>query len=282
MNTTDFIQTGGFPLKLERLNELQQDYHLLQVFGELAGNYTILKGCEQVGNIIKDGYLYINGEVVKFNQSYLPVAPATAAIVINETETSREFENGQLKIVRTERVATFGTSQNSILWSAFKRVTAIKDLQSRILPPGTNPQLFSGSINEIPPGWQLCDGTNGTPDLRKRFIVGYDPNDSDYNAIGNTGGLKEVSLTEAQNGEHTHFASTSSSGAHTHGIDLNINSAGDGIPAFERGNSVQNQTYTTNQAGAHSHTVTVNTSGEGEAHENRPPYYTLAYIIYTG
>ncbi|GGB83101.1 hypothetical protein GCM10007424_23900 [Flavobacterium suaedae] len=282
MNTTDFIQTGGFPLKLERLNELQQDYQILQVFGELAGNYTILKGCEQVGNIIKEGYLYINGEVVKFNQSYLPVAPATPAIVITETEISREFENGELKAIRKLRTATFGTSVNSILWSAFKRVTAIKDLQSRILPPGTNPQLFSGSINAIPTGWQLCDGTNGTPDLTGRFIVGYDPNDTDYNTIGNTGGAKTVSLTAAQNGQHTHTATANSSGAHTHGIDLNINSAGDGIPALERGNSVQNQNYTTKQAGEHSHSITVQPSGEGAPHENRPPYYTLAYIIYTG
>ena len=32
--------------------------------------------------------------------------------------------------------------------------------------------MWSGAIAEIPPGWALCDGTQGTPDLRDRFIVG--------------------------------------------------------------------------------------------------------------
>lgn len=32
--------------------------------------------------------------------------------------------------------------------------------------------LWSGAIGNIPAGWVLCDGNNGTPDLRNRFIVG--------------------------------------------------------------------------------------------------------------
>lgn len=31
---------------------------------------------------------------------------------------------------------------------------------------------FSGAIIDIPIGWQLCDGTNGTPDLRDKFVIG--------------------------------------------------------------------------------------------------------------
>jgi len=112
--------------------------------------------------------------------------------------------------------------------------------------------------------------------------VGYHAGDVDYNAIGKQGGLKQVTLTEQQIPSHTHTGSTNSAGAHTHGIDLNINAAGDGIPALERGNSVQNQNFNTKSAGAHTHTITLNNTGGGQAHENRPPYYTLAYIIYVG
>ena len=32
--------------------------------------------------------------------------------------------------------------------------------------------LWSGSIGSIPAGWYLCDGTNGTPNLKDSFIVG--------------------------------------------------------------------------------------------------------------
>lgn len=49
--------------------------------------------------------------------------------------------------------------------------------------------LWYGAIEDIPDGWQLCDGTNGTPDLRNRFLVC-----SQSTVIlppGNTGGIKE-------------------------------------------------------------------------------------------
>ncbi|MBA7685416.1 hypothetical protein ES703_93840 [subsurface metagenome] len=42
--------------------------------------------------------------------------------------------------------------------------------------------IWHGPIADIPPGWSLCDGTNGTPDLRDRFIIGagstYNPDDT--------------------------------------------------------------------------------------------------------
>ena len=61
--------------------------------------------------------------------------------------------------------------------------------------------MWSGQVSNIPSGWKLCDGNNGTPDLRGRFIVGasasggYDP--------GATGGSNEVTLTEAHLTEST-------------------------------------------------------------------------------
>lgn len=32
--------------------------------------------------------------------------------------------------------------------------------------------MWSGSVATIPAGWAFCNGSNGTPDLRDRFIVG--------------------------------------------------------------------------------------------------------------
>lgn len=47
---------------------------------------------------------------------------------------------------------------------------------SLVLDEMSNPigsiTLWSGSVASIPANWQLCDGTNGTPDLRDRFIQG--------------------------------------------------------------------------------------------------------------
>jgi hypothetical protein len=45
--------------------------------------------------------------------------------------------------------------------------------------------MWSGSIGSIPSGYYICDGSNGTPDLRDRFVVGAG---TSY-AVGNTGGF---------------------------------------------------------------------------------------------
>ena len=81
--------------------------------------------------------------------------------------------------------------------------------------PGGIITMWSGSITDIPLGWALCDGSNGTPDLRDRFIVGAG---GDYN-VGNTGGANSVTLTVAQMPSHSHSSgtlSTDTSGSHSH------------------------------------------------------------------
>lgn len=75
-------------------------------------------------------------------------------------------------------------------------------------PPGAV-LMFYGTT--IPAGWALCDGTNGTPDLRDRFIVGagksYQPNA--------TGGSNSVTLSTTQIPSHTH---TITGGSHSHTV----------------------------------------------------------------
>ena len=54
-------------------------------------------------------------------------------------------------------------------------------------------------------GWYICDGRNGTPDLRGKFLVGRNVlnENSDYYQVGRTGGLEKVTLTEAQMPSHS-------------------------------------------------------------------------------
>ncbi len=115
--------------------------------------------------------------------------------------------------------------------------------------------MWSGNPAMVPSGYALCDGTGGTPDLRGKFIVGYSAIDTDYNAIGKTGGAKTVTLDLTQIPSHTH------PNAHV------WNESGSGHLASGG----------TTDEGAISDTT--GSSGGGAAHENRPPYYTLAYII---
>ena len=148
--------------------------------------------------------------------------------------------------------------------------------------------MWTGST--IPLGWGLCDGgtypkIDGSgnilaPDLQGRFIVGVDPMDTDYAAIGINGdlGTKTTTLTEAQIPSHNH--TTDPGGAHVHTIQ---NFSDDGLD-HDAGGGGGEQYWRSNDAGSlgfsggdHSHTIS-NTGGGG-SHENRPPYYALAFII---
>ena len=141
--------------------------------------------------------------------------------------------------------------------------------------------MWSGTIATVPTGWALCNGANGTPNLRNRFIVGAG---TTYNP-GDTGGLDSVTLDLTQIPAHTHAGTTAGGGAHTHIVGvpywsgasgsatmINKRDAADDDPAFSATASVQ-------PAPDHTHPFTTDSKGGGGSHENRPPYYALAYIM---
>ena len=104
--------------------------------------------------------------------------------------------------------------------------------------------LWSGSIGSIPAGWVLCDGNNGTPDLRDKFIIGAGDT---YNPDDNGGALNH--LHSFTGNGHTHQSQGS-------GALL----AGSGQTIFTYGST---------------------SSGNTDNADGRPPYYALAYIMKT-
>ena len=134
--------------------------------------------------------------------------------------------------------------------------------------------MWSGSIATIPTGWLICDGTNGTPDLRSRFIVGAG---STY-AVNATGGSADATLVS-----HSHSASSSSSvtdSGHFHGpaglMDLNGTGGnfGGGIQGF--GVTATNLAVTGISVAT---TTSISTEGSSATNANLPPYLALAYIM---
>ena len=122
--------------------------------------------------------------------------------------------------------------------------------------------MWSGSLNQIPDGWVLCNGqtSNGqkTPDLSGKFVVGYSASDSDY-AIGKTGGEAKHRLLESEMPSHSHNIKFRS-------YDL-VASWKDQRSFYSVSKGSEDQTKTTASAGGN------------QAHENRPPYYALCFIM---
>jgi hypothetical protein len=136
--------------------------------------------------------------------------------------------------------------------------------------------LWSGSSGTIPSGWLLCDGSNSTPDLRNRFVVGAT---STY-AVGATGGSANAIVVA-----HTHTGTTSTVGDHQH-----ITALGDDnqqtqwgstgtFTVISGGSYVAGRGANTSPAGSHNHTFTTDSAGSSGTNANLPPYYALAYIM---
>lgn len=129
--------------------------------------------------------------------------------------------------------------------------------------------------------WHLCDGTNGTPDLRGRFILGA----SASHSVGTTGGEETHTLTESELPKVTvnSTGATNTNGNHTHRVESRSETTSsnkhEGICRTVKG--VRNGTYyATEGAGDHAHTVTASgTFGGGKTHNNMPPFYVLSYIM---
>jgi microcystin-dependent protein len=137
--------------------------------------------------------------------------------------------------------------------------------------------MWSGSIATIPTGWYLCNGSNSTPDLRNRFVIGAF---SDNTGVANTtitgsstqtGGSKDAITVD-----HTH---TINDPSHVHNL-------GNYIPTFntdtDRGSSSSTfsiDNYYSPNTNAATTGITINNAGSSGTNANLVPYYALAFIM---
>ena len=126
---------------------------------------------------------------------------------------------------------------------------------------------WNGASDAIPSGWALCDGTNGTPDLRNRFIVGAG---SSY-SVGATGGSDTVTLTTAQIPSHNHTLKTQ-------GNTSAMNATTTGTVLVSDGHFSGSDSQFTSGYSNYAN-ITSTSTGSGQSHENRPPYYALCWIM---
>ena len=178
---------------------------------------------------------------------------------------------------------------------------AIADLNSRAgVPIGTI--IAFDSTDPIPENWALCDGTNGTPDLRGRFIVGQDPNQdpsipNSFISKGSYGGA--LSYTHNHNvTSSAHTLTWEEIPPHKHNTSWGWNNGSNFGYDNRRGNGQQggntcdynNYNFLTSDyiidpnsrdgynyrtsAKPHSHNITLGNNEESIA----PPYYVTVWI----
>lgn len=318
MNKINFQQTGGFPLETDTLEALQTAYSIFNALGELAGNFGIISGCTTSGSTASDGVVHINGEVLNFQggsrSSYVIIKEDVDTRVFEDGQSkvvyhqryvtfgsaSQRYAWSAFKRIKsvqaleaekeTKLVVSSINSRLTIAESNISKkadktaltalTTTVNNLAKKVMPIG-GIIMWSGSLANIPTGWALCNGANGTPNLEDRFIVGAG---GSYN-IGATGGSKDVTLNEAQIPAHKHSGTTSSGGNHRHGYSIREDEYGSGNGASLSNTSGTNEglrSFFTDYAGTHTHSFTTGEQGGGQAHENRPPYYALAFIMFKG
>ena len=117
--------------------------------------------------------------------------------------------------------------------------------------------IWNGAANQIPLGWAVCNGQNGTPDLRNLFVVAA----GDKYLPGAKGGADAVTLTVQQMPSHNHAYKFT-------GADVDQSWDSDNYFYCQH-----------NQYSNNANTKYTEYSCDGQAHENRPPFYALCYIM---
>lgn len=304
-----------FPFDCETLEYMATNTQMVAMLGNIAGDKTILYGCTLSGTSRAEGYVFLRtadnptGEILRWTGGSI-----SSGMHIVNTDVAVGEDYPKAYTTRTLAPGQGSEGDESFTWTDFTVLATTKAIAAELatlrseveaitLEPLGVVKMWAG-VN-IPPHYALCDGSaldsteyaalyaaigdtfNSAPsysginystplgkfrlpDLRMRFIVGQNESYAGYTEKGMAGGEEKHRLTENEIPSHRHYAAStdelgqSGMAAVRQQYDLvyvqDVNNLGD--EGQGTGGIMQTSAY-----------------GGNASHENRPPYYVLAYIM---
>ena len=252
--------------------------------GETVPIFKVLHGNQTQG--VGIGYASINaiGSNSDVRLSIVSKGTEKVRIITDSNENMAQFTpNGAVELYH-DNVKKFETTSAGATVTGTLTATAFSG--DGIIPAG-GIIIWSGASNAIPTGWLICDGTNSTPDLRDRFVIGAGNN---Y-AVGATGGSANATLVS-----HSHTTNTTINPSNTNTKTLTGNITKISETYAVSGGATGVFSKTGNVSGSHTpsgvdtsatgnfsfdgtHRHGTDTQGSSATNANLPPYYALCYIM---
>lgn len=300
MKRTIIEKDKAFPLDAETFTAIQESITMTAMLGNIAGDRIIVSGCDtyNYGASRYPGYVFLRtkdfpeGEVLYWEGGVI-----SAGMYVKKQSDNIMVQGYEYNQVYTLRSLVPGLGSENYSWADFtpmrtnaelyQELSNLRKAVELIVPPPLGTVLIWSGLS-VPANYRLCDGgyelisqypalyaAIGTkyntapdyldtkqsapagyfrvPDLRGRFIVGFSDRDSDYGNYSYVGGSKQHALTVSQIPSHNH--------------SLFLHNTGKRFTGKGDANELDSGLGTTGNTGG------------GQPHENRPPYYTLAYIM---
>ena len=267
MNKQNFLNEsyeGKYPISADTFDFMQNQIEFVSQLASAFGQNVLLKRATNS----KNGLIVLGGELYPLQYgvdgSYYHIKEESE----NITAQGRQYTAARTRKIVQRQSGTTSYPVSSVV-DLTGRESEGETIANHFMPKGAI-IMWSGSDENVPQGYHLCDGTTlnqgesnewTLPDLRGRFIVGKST-ETPFHAIGNKGGSKTKTLT------------TDEMPSHTHNFDLRA----------DKTHSVNNgkQNIVVNYGFDNSYPIndlTTKSNGSVQAFSILPPYYVLAYII---